>query len=119
VSGALDADLADPVSSSSGQFGGGVAALKLSVDFNDAGLVQGTAAVRFGDLLVCGVPATPDLDHLTVRQVLAAFQRALAGLPTADTYADLDALARELDAAFQLGDPSTYAQTHLFTGACP
>jgi hypothetical protein len=51
--------------------------------------------------------------------VLATLQRAVTGLPTADTYADLDALARELDAAFQLGDPSTYAQTHLFSGACP
>jgi len=116
---ALDADLADPVSSSSGAFGGDVTALKLNVDFNDAGLVQGNAAVRFGDLLVCGVPATPDLDHQTVRQALAALQLALAGFPTTDTYANLDALARELNTAFLSGEPSTYAQTHLFTGTYP
>ena len=117
--GPLDSDLLDPGSSSSGAFGGNVSALQLNVDFNDAGLVHGTAAARFGDLYVCDVPTTPDLDHVTVRQALSVLQRALAGVPTSDTYADLDALARALNAAFLLGDPSTFAQDHLFTGSCP
>jgi hypothetical protein len=117
--GPLVADLLDPTSSASGQFGGDVAALKLNVDFTDVGIVHGTAAVRFGDLRVCNLPATPDLDHLTVRQALAALQRALAGVPTADTYFALDALARELNAAFFFGEPSTFTQDHLVNGACP
>ena len=117
--GPLDSDLADPQQSASGEFGGNVAALKLTVDFADAGFTLGTSGLRFGDLRLCALPATPDLNGLTVRQVLAALNNALGGLPTGDSYADLDEVARELEAAFYLSSPSAYAQTHLVNGACP
>ncbi len=111
--GPLNADLIDPTSSSAGAFGGDVSALKLNVDFTDAGLVHGTAAVRFGDLTINSLTTTPDFNGLTVRQALAVLDSVLGGLPTSDTYTDLDALARELDGAFGLGIPSQFAQDHL------
>ena len=111
--GPLDADLADPMSSASGSFGGDVAALKLNIDFADAGLVHGTSPIGLGDLTLHNLTATPDLNNLTVRQAFAALNSALAGAPTLDTLADLDLLARELDGAFFLGSPSTFAQDHL------
>jgi hypothetical protein len=49
--GALNADRVNTSSSSSGLFGGVMAALKLNVDFSDAKLLAGTS--RFGDLLLC------------------------------------------------------------------
>ncbi|HTF36660.1 MAG TPA: PEP-CTERM sorting domain-containing protein [Myxococcota bacterium] len=111
--GALNADLIDPTLTSAGEFGGDVAAARLDLDFDDAGLVHGTAGVHFGDLSLYGLTATPDLDGLTVRQAIAALESALAGLPTNDTYADLDTLARDLEASFFVGSPSTFAQDHL------
>ncbi len=39
--GALNADLLNPVSSSSGEFGGEVVALRINVDFSAAGITQG------------------------------------------------------------------------------
>jgi hypothetical protein len=60
-------------------FGGEVSALKLNVDFADAGLIHGAAAIRFGDLLVSNLTATPDLNGLTVRGVLATLNTALSG----------------------------------------
>jgi hypothetical protein len=119
VPGPLDSDLLDPMSSSSGAFGGDVAALKLNIDFADVGLVRGTAGLMFGNLRVCGLAATPDLNNLTVRQVLAALNDALGGLPTSDPFSDLDEVARQLDGAFFNGSPSTFAQDHLVDGACP
>jgi len=111
--GPLDVSLIDPMSSSSGSLGGDVAALQLDVDFNDAGIVRGTVATHFGDLILYNVPATPDLDHLTVRQALAALEAAVGGLPTADSYSDLDTLAIQLSSAFFMGAPTTFAQDHL------
>ena len=75
--------------------------------------------MRLGDLSVCGLTKTSDLNNLTVRQVLAELQLVLAGVPTADTYFDLDELARELNAAFLFGEPTTWAQAHAFNGAYP
>ncbi len=111
--GPLDSDLLDPLSSASGSFGGDVAALKLNIDFTDAGLVHGTSATRFGDLTLYNLTATPDLNNRTVRQALTALNSALGGLPTGDTFTDLDAVARELDGAFFMGSPSQFAQDHL------
>jgi hypothetical protein len=89
------------------------------VEFADAGLIHGTAPVRFGDVLVCNLTATPDLNHLPVRAVLAAMNTALGGGGTPDSYADLDAVAQQIDGAFFDGTTSTFAQQHLFNGACP
>jgi len=117
--GPLDADLADPMSSASGSFGGDVAAVKLDIDFADPGVIRGTAPIRFGDLRLCGLTTTTDLNNQTVRQVLDTLDTALAGAPTADAIVDLDAIARELAGSFFTGTPSTFAQDHLVNGACP
>jgi hypothetical protein len=111
--GALNTDLIDPTSSSSGEFGGDVAAALIDLNFDDAGIIQGTARVHFGDLLLYGLTTTTDYNGLTVRQAIAALESALAGLPTSDTFADLHTLARDLEASFFFGSPSTFAQDHL------
>jgi hypothetical protein len=116
---ALDSDLADPSSTSSGEFGGDVSALKLDVDFSDAGFLRGTQPVKFGDLRICGLTTTPDFDNLTVRQALDALNLALSSAPTSDSFADLDTLTRELEAAFYRSTASVFAKDHLFKGTCP
>jgi len=111
--GPFDSSLMDPLSSSAGAFAGDVAALKLNVDFSDAGVITGTSAARLGDLTLSNLTTTTDLNGRSVRQALAAMNSALAGIPTSDTYDALDAVANQLDAAFFAGTPSTFAQDHL------
>jgi hypothetical protein len=53
--GPLSDDLINPTSSSSGVFGGNIVALQMDVDFSNAGFLQGTSGVRFGDLVLTGV----------------------------------------------------------------
>lgn len=112
---ALTSDLIDPTISPSGSFGGNIVALKLNVDFSDADLTGGTAAVALGDVLICG--ATP-LANTSVRHFLAVANTALGGGSTGYTIADLDAIAIQLNASFSNG-PSAFAQQHLFPGSCP
>jgi hypothetical protein len=52
ASGPLDNDLQDPSSTSAGAFGGYVLAMTFNADFNDAGLLAGSADIRFGDLTI-------------------------------------------------------------------
>ena len=115
---ALDSDLGDPYSSASGEFGGDVSALKLDVDFSDAGFLRGIQPVKFGDLRICGLTATPDLNNLTVRQALDALNLALSSAPTSDSINDLDALARQLESSFFEGWASVFANDHLVNGPC-
>jgi hypothetical protein len=113
----LDADLVDPVTSSSGVLGGEVLALRLNVDFSDAGLTSGASGPRFGDLLLCSPPSGPS--GLTVRAFLALASTALGGGSTPYATGELNAVAQDLNAAFAGGGPSPFAQAHLFAGACP
>jgi len=116
--GALNADLINPTSSSSGLFGGLVLAVQLDVDFSDANLLGGS--VHFGDLLLCGLTTTPSLNGITVRQFLAIANTALGGGSAPYPIdPDLASLAFDLGLAFEDGAPSTFAQDHLFTGSCP
>ena len=116
---ALDSDLGDPYSSASGEFGGDVSAIKLDVDFSDAGFLHGIQPVKFGDLRLCGLTTTPDFNNLTIRQALDALNLALSSAPTADSIADLDALTRQLEASFFYGFVSPFAKDHLVNGTCP
>lgn len=50
---ALETDYADPGTTSSAIFGGEVLALRLNIDFSDAGLMGGTFGAAFGDLTLC------------------------------------------------------------------
>jgi len=117
--GPLDADLFDPTSSASGQFGGDVVALALDADFSAAGLLPGTSGLQFGDLTVCGLTTDTDLNEMTVSQVLAILNTALGGGATTDGIANLDPVAVDLENSFTDGTPSTFAQDNLVNGACP
>ncbi|MEO8698550.1 MAG: hypothetical protein ABI867_00870 [Kofleriaceae bacterium] len=116
---ALNAILIDPTSSSSGIYGGQVAGLRLNIDFADAGYTAGTAATRFGDLHLCGLTATPGLNDSTIRQLQAVVNPSLGGDPTPYSIADLSALLMQVNAAFEGGFASTWAQDHVYNGTCP
>ena len=65
VPGPLTDDLFNPVTSPSGAFGGGVVALKLNIDFSDAGLLAHLPGVTFGDLVLHDLTTTlPGLSSL-------------------------------------------------------
>jgi hypothetical protein len=117
--GALDADLLDPITTSAGVFGGNVAALELNVDFSDADVLTGAAPVKFGDLTLCNFTSLPALNNTTVRQFLATVNTLVGGGSTTYTIADLNPVAAQLNAAFYDGVAGTFAQEHLFNGACP
>jgi hypothetical protein len=100
-------------------FGGNVLALQIDVDFSDAGVLGGTSGLRLGDLLLCDVSGQPGLDGTTVRQFLAIVNNVLGGGSGPYSIDDLDPITFELSRAFVNGDPSTFAQQHLFSGSCP
>lgn len=117
--GALTADQINPLSSSSGIFGGDVLALKLNVDFAEAGVTAGTSATHFGDLLLCGFSTLPALNGMTVGGFLAAANTALGGGSALYPISTLDSVANALNLAFVGGTASVFAQDHLFVGSCP
>lgn len=92
----LNADSVNPTSSSSGQFGGQVLALKLNIALSDAAI----NATGFGDLYYCD--PTSSLDGKTVREILAVAEVALGGgdLPEGYTYSSLAGLCANLDLSF-------------------
>jgi hypothetical protein len=116
---ALDNYLQDPMSTSSGAFGGHVLALQLDVDFSDAGHLSGSAPPRFGDLRICGITTTPAYNGLTVREFLAVANQALGGGSALYPIDDIASLTLNLTTAFEGGSPILFAQQHLFNGACP
>jgi hypothetical protein len=119
TAGVLNGILLDPTTSASGAFGGDVAALKLNIDFADAGLLSASSGLKFGDLLLCNISSPSGLSGMTVRQFLATANTVLGATSTAYTAADLDALAIDVNYSFRDGTPSTFAQDHLVNGACP
>jgi hypothetical protein len=109
----LTADLVNPTSSIAGVFGGQVLALRLNVGFSAAGVTQG-AGGALGSLKLTGTGTS--LDGLTVDQILAVCETALGGgaLPADYTIANLNALATELNEAFDNGTVVTaWATLHL------
>lgn len=61
--GSLDADLANPTSTSSGAFGGAVLAPRFNIDFSDGGYLAGSAGLAFSDLTLCNFTTLPWLDE--------------------------------------------------------
>jgi len=112
--GALTGDATDPTSTSSGVFGGQVTALRLNVDFNDEGYIDGTEGSISGLYLV---GTGTSLDGSTVAEVLAAEEEALGGgsLPSGFSFSTLNALVDNLNNAFDNCDVAVdgWAQTHL------
>ncbi len=121
--GALNADLINPTSSSSGIFGGLVVSLRLNIDFSDAGLTLGALGIPFGDLILTNFDNTlPLLNGMTVHQFLGTVNTALGGgAPLYPIDPTLATVAAELDLAFEGGTPSVFAQDHLVasTAAVP
>jgi len=120
----LFTDYLDPMSTSSGVFGGLVTALRLNVDFADAGVLSGSAGIPFGDLILSNMHdvqtafSTRDLRQwtgLTVRQFLTEASILLGGGTYSYSYTiDEAALVTDfLDSAFEDGQPSQLAQNHL------
>jgi len=125
----LDNDLVDPTSTSSGEFGAYVLAITLTVDFNDAGFLEGSTGIRFGDLTMVnlGTVLTGDgvlqdfsyLNGLSVRQVLAVASTCLGDGFCANTPEGMSYIALHLSEAFDNGTPTQFAQDHLRLPAGP
>src|SRR4029079_12705990 len=108
-----------PSTTSSGQFGGYVMALRFDVDFNDAGMLGSTAVVPFGDLALFALNETPVYNGMTVRQFLAAMNVALGGGGAVYDFNLIANLTDELNLAFDGGAPSQFAQDHLMLTPVP
>ena len=112
---ALDADLLDPMSTSSGIFGGHLLALSFDVDFSDAGYLNSTAFAPFGDLVLRDLAAPyAYFNGLSVREFRGAANFILGGgaLPASVTYQDVSDLTESLTLVFD-GSPTQFAQDHL------
>ena len=130
--GSLDADYVDPSSTPSGYFGGEVTALKLNIDFSDAGLLRGNLGVHFGDLHLQNFSGGQlrSLNVLTVRQFAFGMNNLLGGgtffIPRLNfTYHTndipaLDSIAQGINGSFSLGDFGlAYATDHLTVAQVP
>jgi hypothetical protein len=115
----LNSDLVDPTSTASGAFGGYVLALQLDVDFNDAGVLTGSSAVPYGDLILHSLTTFPDLNGLSVRQFLAAANVCLGDGSCPHTIDNMATLSDDLARAFEGGTPTQFAQAHLQLPAGP
>lgn len=110
--GALAGDVTNPTSTSAGVFGGQVTALRLNVDFNDAGIIDGFEGSISG-LVLQGTGGS--LDGQSVAAILAAAEQALGGgaLPAGYSLSSLNSLVSNLNEAFENCDPSDWADSHL------
>lgn len=109
---ALNANLVNPLQSSSGQFGGEVAALKINISFNDNHLTGNTANARFGDLILNNM-TNSSLNGLTLRQLLDLSMTLLSGGTNNFTISELNSSLVEINSSFEGGVPSQFAQAHL------
>lgn len=117
---ALNANVDDPSITSSGIFGGQVAALQLDIDFNNAGVLGGTASVKYSTVRLCGLTGgVSGLNGSTIAQLRDVVNTALGAGATPYAITDLSSLLTSVTEAFQNKDVSTFAQEHLVNGACP
>jgi hypothetical protein len=117
--GALSTDHLNPTSTESGLFGGEVTALRLNVDFSDAGITLGANEMPVGDLTICGFIPLPALNGLTVRQLLGIAETVLGGGSAITNVSQTTTITSFVNFSFNGGSPSTFAQDNLVTGACP
>ena len=112
--GPLNADLVDPSSSSSGAYGGEVAALALNVDFSDAGHLLRLPAVAFGDLVLVGfADAFAPANGLSVRDLLSVANEILGGGSSVLGISELYDIGEQVNSSFVNGVVSSWAQDHL------
>jgi PEP-CTERM motif len=114
VPGPLTSDLLNPSSTSSGPFGGEVAALKINVDFSDAGLTLGTLGIPFGDLILNNFDSTLSLlNGLSVREYLDVVNTWLGGGTSLYSIAELAPLTSDLNRSFAGGLVTAFALNNL------
>jgi len=114
VPGPLDANLVNPTTSSSGLFGGEVAALKLNLDFSNAGLIPNSSGLLLGNLVLTGLSGQESpLNGLTVAQFLPLSEAALSGQATSIGLSDIDNITANINDAFDEGQVDSFAQDHL------
>jgi hypothetical protein len=112
--GPLDANLVNPTASSAGLFAGEAAALKLNLDFSNAGLLPNSSGLLLGNLVLTGFSGSESsLNGLTVSQFFPLSQAALAGQATSLGLADIDNITANINDAFDVGQPDSFAQDHL------
>ena len=109
----LNGTVLNPISTSSGAFGGNVLALQFNVDFSDAGFLPGASGIPFGNLILENFTTMPALNGLTVRQFLGDVNTLLGGGSSVFTIADLGTTVHDVNVSFFDGTPSTFAQQHL------
>lgn len=107
---ALNASLTDPTSTVAGVFAGEVVALRLNIDYSDAGIVTssifgGTVAhppgIAFGDLIYTGFTGSlAGINSLTVRQVAAIANVLLGGGIEPFSIADIEELLAGTNESF-------------------
>jgi len=119
--GPLTASPTNPSTTSAGIFGGDVVALKLNIDFSNAGLLGGTTTFPFGNLVLTNMGVNPpgtsgdlsSLNGMTVSQFLAIANTCLGAGPCPLGLDNIDALTEDLNASYENGIASTFAQTNL------
>ena len=112
--GPLDANLVNPITSSSGLFGGEVAALKLNLDFSNAGLIPNSSGLLLGNLVLTGLSGQESpLNGLTIAQFLPLSEAALSGQATSIGLTDIDNITANINDAFDEGQVDSFAQNHL------
>ena len=122
VPGPLTESQTNPLFSEAGLFAGEVIALKLDVDFSDAGLLMGSSGIPFGDLVLDNFlveTSDADLNGLTVRQLLADDNIALGGGPSLKPIAIMDSITADVNISFDGGVVTPFAQDHLVAPSTP
>lgn len=112
--GSLTASVQNPASTSSGELGGEVLALRLNVDFSAASLL-GTA-FDLGSLRFCNYSDVPALNNQTVSQFLATANNLLGGGGAPFGAVTAAVVASQVNSAFINGVPSAFAQANLVAG---
>jgi PEP-CTERM motif len=113
----LTSNVNDPLTTPAGSFGGDVLALRLNIDFSNAGFLLGTSGIPFGNLVLQNFATLPALNGLTVNQFLADANTCLGGGACIYSLGVLDTITADLNGSFDLGTVSAFAQTNLATPA--
>jgi hypothetical protein len=114
AAGPLTTSLLNPAVSASGVFGGDVVTLELNVDFSNAGFLHGTSSTPFANLILTNFNgALSGFNGLTVGQFLAIANTCLGAGSCPYGLDNVAEIADELDASFEAGTVSTFANSNL------
>ena len=89
----------------------------LNIGFSDAGVLDGTLDIPFGELTLANLGGLPALQGMSVRDFAALANRAIGGDATGYSLDDLNEICADLNASFVSGPvffgPTDWAQSHL------